>query len=138
MEKDNNLQENTKIEEAIEQLQKVPSQEMLTHTLTVLRRRMKEDGELIPSVDQDAGTGSLQMRLLKTKDGRSWFLAFTRFEEQMKDSNPVMSAFTAKISQLFQMVLEEEKIDGLILNPWNRTIMLDKNLIRIIIGENGR
>ena len=49
-----------------------------------------------------------------------------------------MSAFTAKISQLFQMVLEEEKIDGLILNPWNRTIMLDKNLIRIIIGENGR
>ena len=138
MEKDNNLQENTKIEEAIEQLQKVPSQEMLTHTLTVLRRRMKEDGELIPSVDQDAGTGSLQMRLLKTKDGRSWFLAFTSFEEQMKDSNPVMSAFTAKISQLFQMVLEEEKIDGLILNPWNRTIMLDKNLIRIIIGETGR
>lgn len=138
MEKDNNLQENTKIEEAIEQLQKVPSQEMLTHTLTVLRRRMKEDGELIPSVDQDAGTGSLQMRLLKTKDGRSWFLAFTSFEEQMKDSNPVMSAFTAKISQLFQMVLEEEKIDGLILNPWNRTIMLDKNLIRIIIGENRR
>ena len=138
MEKDNNLQENTKIEEAIEQLQKVPSQKMLTHTLTVLRRRMKEDGELIPSVDQDAGTGSLQMRLLKTKDGRSWFLAFTSFEEQMKDSNPVMSAFTAKISQLFQMVLEEEKIDGLILNPWNRTIMLDKNLIRIIIGENGR
>ena len=138
MEKDNNLQENTKIEEAIEQLQKVPSQEMLTHTLTVLRRRMKEDGELIPSVDQDAGTGSLQMRLLKTKDGRSWFLAFTSFEEQMKDSNPVMSAFTAKISRLFQMVLEEEKIDGLILNPWNRTIMLDKNLIRIIIGENGR
>ena len=138
MEKDNTLQENTKIEEAIEQLQKVPSQEMLTHTLTVLRRRMKEDGELIPSVDQDAGTGSLQMRLLKTKDGRSWFLAFTSFEEQMKDSNPVMSAFTAKISQLFQMVLEEEKIDGLILNPWNRTIMLDKNLIRIIIGENGR
>ena len=138
MEKDNNLQENTKIEEAIEQLHKVPSQEMLPHTLTVLRRRMKEDGELIPSVDQDAGTGSLQMRLLKTKDGRSWFLAFTSFEEQMKDSNPVMSAFTAKISQLFQMVLEEEKIDGLILNPWNRTIMLDKNLIRIIIGENGR
>ena len=138
MEKDNNLQENTKIEEAIEQLQKVPSQEMLAHTLTVLRRRMKEDGELIPSVDQDTRTGSLQMRLLKTKDGRSWFLAFTSFEEQMKDSNPVMSAFTAKISQLFQMVLEEEKIDGLILNPWNRTIMLDKNLIRIIIGENGR
>lgn len=136
MEKDNNLQENTKIEEAIEQLQKVPSQEMLTHTLTVLRRRMKEDGELIPSVDQDAGTGSLQMRLLKTKDGRSWFLAFTSFEEQMKDSNPVMSAFTAGIRELFRMTLDEKQVDGLIINPWNRTIMLNKKLLRIIMGEN--
>ena len=136
MEKDNNLQENTKIEEAIEQLQKVPSQKMLTHTLTVLRRRMKEDGELIPSVDQDAGTGSLQMRLLKTKDGRSWFLAFTSFEEQMKDSNPVMSAFTAGIRELFRMTLDEKQVDGLIINPWNRTIMLNKRLISIILGKN--
>ena len=138
MEKDDRLKENIRIELAIEQLQKVPSQEMLAHTLTVLRRRMKEGGELITALDQNAGMNSLQMRVLRTEDGRSWFLAFTSFEEQMKDSNPVMSAFTAKISQLFQMVLEEEKIDGLILNPWNRTIMLDKNLIRIIIGENGR
>lgn len=136
MEKDDRLKENIKIELAIEQLQKVPSQEMLAHTLTVLRRRMKEGGELIPSLDQNAGMNSLQMRVLRTEDGRSWFLAFTSFEEQMKDSNPVMSAFTAKIEQLFQMTLGEKNIDGLILNPWNRTIMLDKNLIRIVLGEN--
>ena len=136
MEKDDRLKENIKIELAIEQLQKVPSQEMLAHTLTVLRRRMKEGGELIPALDQNAGMNSLQMRVLRTEDGRSWFLAFTSFEEQIKDSNPVMSAFTAKIEQLFQMTLGEKNIDGLILNPWNRTIMLDKNLIRIVLGEN--
>ena len=136
MEKDDRLKENIKIELAIEQLQKVPSQEMLAHTLTVLRRRMKEGGELIPSLDQNAGMNSLQMRVLRTEDGRSWFLAFTSFEEQMKDSNPVMYAFTAKIEQLFQMTLGEKNIDGLILNPWNRTIMLDKNLLRIVMGEN--
>ena len=136
MEKDDRLKENIKIELAIEQLQKVPSQEMLAHTLTVLRRRMKEGGELIPALDQNAGMNSLQMRVLRTEDGRSWFLAFTSFEEQIKDSNPVMSAFTAKIEQLFQMTLGEKNIDGLILNPWNRTIMLDKNLLRIVMGEN--
>ncbi|MCI9019081.1 MAG: SseB family protein, partial [Lachnospiraceae bacterium] len=27
-------------------------------------------------------------------------------------------------------------INGIILNPWNRTIMLDKQLIRIILGGN--
>lgn len=136
MEKEDRLTGNRKLELAIEQLQKVPSQEMLAHALTVLRRRMKEGGELIPSVDQNTGTGSLQMRVLQTEDGRSWFLAFTSFEEQMKDSNPVMSAFTAQIRQLLQMALDEEKIDGLILNPWNRTLMLNKNLLRIVMGEN--
>lgn len=136
MEKDDRLKENIRIELAIEQLQKVPSQEILAHTLTVLRRRMKEGGELIPALDQNAGMNSLQMRVLRTEDGRSWFLAFTSFEEQIKDSNPVMSAFTAKIEQLFQMTLGEKNIDGLILNPWNRTIMLDKNLLRIVMGEN--
>ena len=141
MEKDNNLQENTKIEEAIEQLQKVPSQEMLAHTLTVLRRRMKEDGELIPSVDQDAGTGSLQMRLLKTKDGRSWFLAFTSFEEQMKGAASVQSTFLTEMDRLFDQALTVPEIRGIILNPWNRTIQLDKTLLGILkpgAGAAGR
>lgn len=48
-----------------------------------------------------------------------------------------MSAFTAEISQLFQMTLEAKEIEGLILNPWNCTIMLDKQLIRIIMGDKG-
>lgn len=136
MEKEKNLNENQKIEAAIEQLQKVPSQEMLAHALTVLRRSMNEGGELIPAIDQNAGTGTLKMRVLKTQDGKSWFLAYTSFEEQRKDSNPVMSAFTAGMRELFQMTLDEKNIDGLILNPWNCTIMLNKKLLRIIIGEN--
>ena len=41
MEKDQNLKGNEKIEESIWQLQKEPTQEMLAHALTVVRRRMK-------------------------------------------------------------------------------------------------
>lgn len=41
---DKTLQGNNKIESAIAALQQEPSQEMLAHTLTVIRRRMNEHG----------------------------------------------------------------------------------------------
>lgn len=42
--KDEGLQGNEKIEEAILGLQKEPTPELLAHVLTVIRRRMKEGG----------------------------------------------------------------------------------------------
>ena len=47
---DKGLSGNEKIEEAIAALQEEPSQELLAHTLTVIRRRMQEDGQF--SVDR--------------------------------------------------------------------------------------
>ena len=135
MDQDIRLQGNQKIEAAVKALQKEPTEEMLAHTLTVIRQRMKENGHLIVSLDQDAGKESLQMRVFHAQDGKSWFMAFTGFEEQLKGSNAVMSAFTAEIKKLFQITLEAEGIEGLILNPWDCTIMLDKQLIRIIMGK---
>ena len=134
MEKDQNLKGNKKIEESIWQLQKEPTQEMLAHALTVVRRRMKEDGHLIVAVDPAGAMDSLQIQTVQTGEGKLWFAAYTSFEEQMKGSNAVMSAFTAEIGKLFQMALQTEKIEGVILNPWNRTLMLNKNLIHIVVG----
>lgn len=88
---DEKLQGNEKIEAAIEGLKKEPTQEMLAHTLTVIRRRMK-------------------------------------------GADKVMPAFMGNMRQLFETVLKTEEVKGIIVNPWNRTIMLDKNLIRIILG----
>ena len=134
MENDQNLQGNEKIEESIWLLQKEPTQEMLAHALTVVRRRMKEDGHLIVAVDPAGAMDSLQIQTVQTGEGKLWFAAYTSFEEQMKGSNAVMSAFTAEIGKLFQMALQTEKIEGVILNPWNRTLMLNKNLIHIVVG----
>ena len=61
-------------------------------------------------------------------------MAFTSFEEEMKGADKVMSAFMGNMRQLFETVLKTEGVKGIIVNPWNRTIMLDKNLIRIILG----
>lgn len=131
---DEGLQGNEKIEEAILELQKESTQEMLAHTLTVIRRRMKEKGQVILAVEPPKGMEQIQIQAVQTSDGQSWWTAFTSFEEELKGGDSVKSTFLTDIDKLFETVLQVEKIQGIILNPWNRTIMLDKNLIRVILG----
>lgn len=133
--KDEKLQGNEKIETAIEGLRKEPTQEMLAHALTVIRRRMKEDAELIVAVDPALEGSQLNVHVLRLEDGSSWRMAFTSFEEEIKGANKVMSTFMGNMRQMFDAVLKTDGVDGIIVNPWNRTIMLDKTLIRIILGE---
>ena len=71
---------------------------------------------------------------MRTADEKLWWMAFTSFDEQMKGSDSVMSTFMTDIRKLFDAVLKVDEIVGIIINPWNRTIMLDKKLIKIIIG----
>ena len=132
---DKGLQGNEKIEQAIAGLQQEATQEMLAHTLTVIRRRMREEGQFILSVEPPIGDNQLRIGTVKTGDGKVWWAAFTSFEEELKGSGSVMSTFLTGIEQAFRAVLAAEGAKGIIVNPWNRTIMLDKNLIRIILGE---
>ncbi len=132
---DKGLQGNETIEKAILALQEQTSQEMLAHALTVVRRRMKEGGQLIVAVDPSKASGQMEVQILKTQDGRAWWAAFTSFEEEMKGSGAVMSTFMADIRQLFEAAASEETICGIIINPWNRTLMLNKALIRIVLGK---
>ena len=132
---DKGLQGNEKIEQAIAALQQEATQEMLAHTLTVIRRRMRENGQFILSVEPPTGDNQLRIGTVKTGDGKVWWAAFTSFEEELKGSGSVMSTFLTGIEQAFRAVLAAEEAKGIIVNPWNRTIMLDKNLIRIILGE---
>ena len=132
--KDKELAGNEKIEEYIAILQKEPSEEMLAVVLSTIRRRMREGGEFVVAVDPSIG-GQFQIQAMELENGEKWMVAFTSFEEQMKGNTQVMSTFMAKIDQLFDMALAEKSVKGLLLNPWNRTIMLDKELLGLIKGE---
>ena len=132
---DEGLQGNDKIEKAIAGLQKETTQEMLAHTLTVIRRRMKDAGQLIIAVEPPSGDGQLRLEAVRTEDGKNWWVAFTSFEEELKGGGSVQSTFLTDIDQLFHSALQVNAPAGIILNPWNRTIMLDKNLINIILGN---
>ena len=129
---DETLQGNEKIEVAIQALQKEATQEQLAHTLTVIRRCMKDSGQVIVAVEPSIGTTQMNLKMIQTSDGANWWYAFTSFNEEMKG---VKSTFLVDIDKLFDAALTVPEIKGVILNPWNRTLMLDKGLIRIIKPE---
>ena len=133
---DEGLQGNEKIEEAIAGLQQEATQEMLAHTLTMIRRRMKENGQFIIAVEPPKGDGEIHLEAIRTEDGKNWWAAFTSFDEELKGGGSVKSTFLTDISRLFETALQTGEIEGVILNPWNRTIMLNKRLIEIILGKN--
>ena len=65
---DEGLQGNDKIEKAIAGLQKETTQEMLAHTLTVIRRRMKDAGQLIIAVEPPSGDGQLRLEAVSSNN----------------------------------------------------------------------
>lgn len=132
---DEGLLRNEKIEEAIAALQQSPTEELLAHALTVVRRRMRGNGQVIIAVEPNAAADQMKLQAVKTSDGNSWWAVFTSFDEEMKGSGSVMSTFMTDIGKVLEAALSEEEIHGVIINPWNRTLMLDKTLIRIILGN---
>ena len=132
---DEGLYGNEKIEEAIAALQQEPTQELLAHALTVVRRRMRENGQIIIAVEPGMSGEQMKLQAVQTADGNSWWAVFTSFEEELKGSGSVMSTFMTDIQKVLEAALSEGQISGVIINPWNRTLMLDKTLIRIILGE---
>lgn len=132
---DEGLYGNEKIEEAIAALQQEPTQELLAHALTVVRRRMRENGQMIIAVEPGMSGEQMKLQAVQTADGKSWWAVFTSFEEELKGSGSVMSTFMTDIQKVLEAALSEGQISGVIINPWNRTLMLDKTLIRIILGE---
>lgn len=134
---DEGLKGNEKIEDAIAALQSNATEELLAHTLTVIRRRMKEGGQLIVAVEPSVQGTQMNLQTVKTTDGAVWWSAFTSFEEELKGADQIKSTFLTDIDKLFQTALSVPEIKGVILNPWNRTIMLDKHLIEIIMPKGG-
>ena len=132
---DEGLKDNEQMEQAILSLQQNPTQEMLAHALTVVRRRMQAHGQLIVAVEPPVGNQQMRLQAIQTDDGKKWWAAFTSFDEELKGSSQIMSTFTADIDKIFHAALQEPSIEGVIINPWNRTIMLNKTLINIILGN---
>ena len=102
---DEGLKGNERIEDAIFALQKEATQEQLAHTLTVIRRRMKEGGQLIVAVEPDPAQTQMKLQTVRTPDGKIWWSAFTSFEEELKGADQVKSTFLSEIGRMFEAAL---------------------------------
>lgn len=129
------LQGNENIEQAIAALQQNATPELLAHALTAIRRRIRENGQFVVAVEPDPAA-QMSLKTVQTPDGRAWWYAFTSFEEEMQGPEQVQSTFMADIGKLLETALTVPEIEGIILNPWHRTLMLDKTLIQIILPES--
>ena len=129
------LQGNEAIEQAIAALQQSATPELLAHALTAIRRRIRENGQFVVAVEPSPAA-QMSLKTVQTPDGRAWWYAFTSFEEEMQGAEQVQSTFMADIGKLLETALTVPEIEGIILNPWRRTLMLDKTLIQIILPES--
>lgn len=132
--KDDGLQGNEYIEACVADLQSSPSAETLSVALTAVRRRMQAGGQFIVAVDASMGE-HIQIQAMEIENGEKWIPVFSSFEEQMLGGQSVMSTFLADISQIIDMALAEPSLNGVLLNPWGRTMRLDKDLLRLIKGN---
>ena len=104
---------NEKIEEAIAALQQEPTQEMLAHTLTVIRKQMRKGGQFIIAVEPYISSEKINIGVVQSPDGLKWWSAFTSFDEELKGGNEVKSTFLTDIEQLFKSALEVGEISGI-------------------------
>ena len=116
---DEGLKGNERIEDAIFALQKEATQEQLAHTLTVIRRRMKEGGQLIVAVEPDPAQAQMKLQTVRTPDGKIWWSAFTSFEEELKGADQVKSTFLSEIGRMFEAALTVQRSRGLLSRTEN-------------------
>ena len=114
---DEGLKDNERMEQAILSLQQNPTQEMLAHALTVVRRRMQAHGQLIVAVEPSVGNQQMRLQAIQTDDGKKWWAAFTSFDEELKGGGSVMSTFLTDMEKLFVSALSVDEIEGVIINP---------------------
>ena len=105
---------NDKIEEAIVNIQKEPTEENLVRALSIVRHRMNDKGQLIIAVEPPLPDGKLNLKVIKTEDGQMWWIAYTSFDEELKGADQVKSTFLSEIGRMFEAALTVPGIAGVI------------------------
>lgn len=132
---DSFLDGNEMIEEAIEQYYEDNTDDNLKEVLEAIRKRMHADGHFIfPVVETGDENPSFTFRTVRTNDGKEWGVAFTSQPEYEKgEPSQILSNF---IDTTMRFFLGSETA-GLILNPWGKYFLLEKDLIEEIFDADG-
>lgn len=144
------------IEKAIETFLDEQTESNLKQLLETIRIAMKQREELIVAVELPEDIEKMieqkqiepeqifeldreiKVRFRKLNDpaGKSYVPVFTDANQvQMGEKT---STITISITELFLRVLKLDEVSGIVINPWGKYFVLNKQLIAIIIEESRR
>lgn len=128
------LEGNELIEEAIERFHQNNSEENLIAILNAISQRMHADGHFIHPVEVNENDNNYIFRVIQTKDGKYWNVAFTSQAEYEKgEPTQVISNF---IDSSMKFCLDSETA-GYIINPWGKHFMLSNEFMQMIFDADG-
>ena len=131
------------------------SKENFLKVLDLLARRIAERGEIILPVQMsqsafdmlgdlnhigvgDTVTSAEEIRMkpltITDQDGGIWYAAFTDYDEAGKGE--ASSTVNQLLKEIVKTALRDEEKKGLILNPWENPVFLDKNMLKMVLDAS--
>ena len=121
------------IETAIAAFAMNPCEDTALAVVRALQQRMQGDGHLLIPVLLSEGGQSYQLRPLEYDGGAVYMVAFTS-EAELEKGGPtnILSHF---IDIYFDVVLDFEDAQGLVINPFGQPFFLQKDLLAAVLTE---
>lgn len=121
------------IDSAIAAFTAAPGEESALAVVRALQQRMQQDGHLLIPVLLSEGGQSYQLRPLEYDNGAVYMVAFTS-EAELEKGGPtnILSHF---IDVYFDVVLDFEDAQGLVINPFGQPFFLQKDLLAAVLQE---
>ena len=121
------------IETAIDAFTADPCEDTALAVVRTLQQRMNQDGHLLIPVLLSEGGQSYQLRPLEYDGGAVYMVAFTS-EAELEKGGPtnILSHF---IDIYFDVVLDFEDAQGLVINPFGQPFFLQKDLLAAVLTE---
>lgn len=131
---DETLAGNEFVEESIRVFYKDETEYAFMCVCMAIRKRLQEDGHMLfpaeITVDEN-GYQLFNFQTLALEDGVSALVAFTSQEELSK--GPATGAVSNFIDSMLENLMQIESINGLLINPWGKSIFLGKEDIAMIL-----
>ena len=121
------------IETAIAAFTADPCEDTALAVVRTLQQRMNQDGHLLIPVLLSEGGQSYQLRPLEYDGGAVYMVAFTS-EAELEKGGPtnILSHF---IDIYFDVVLDFEDAQGLVIKPFGQPFFLQKDLLAAVLTE---
>lgn len=147
------INDNSRIDKALVEFKTKPNRENAVAVMETIRLSMDMEKNILVPVELPEGftdeNGSLNpdggfvidddtpisIRTLGNPEGTdSYYVAFTNADELAKGQPS--ASLEVDMGELLNLVKDNDEIDGIVLNPWGISFLLDKDMIEMIIDAD--